>query len=283
MAAALALSACAAAPSPPPTTAAPTPAAVPAGMQWLYGSGEGAASSLQAYAAFRDYVVAAARNRPADSVVLAPGATLAAPAFVPCADKPSAVVLDVDETALQNLGAEYAEASRGGGYDQARWERWEQTGAGKVLPMPGAAEALAAARQAGVTVIFISNRMARYAPFTEAALNGAGLGPARHSETLFLKGDDGAGSAKDGRRAQVAAHYCVIAMAGDQLGDFSDLFNARDLGVADRRRAAAAFADKWGRGWFILSNPVYGPSLKGNLDDIFPADRRWTDPQEGSH
>jgi 5'-nucleotidase (lipoprotein e(P4) family) len=254
-------------------------------MQWLYGSGEGAAASLQAYAALRDHVLAASRHRPAESVVLAQGASLAKPSFVPCGDKPLAVVLDADETAIQNLGYEYDQAANDRPYDQPRWDRWERTGADKVLPMPGAADALNAVRAAGVAIIFISNRKAENAAYSEQALNGAGLGPVRHGETLFLQGDDASGSAKDGRRANVAEHHCVVAMAGDQLGDFSDLFNAKTLEVAERRRWAASppFAGKWGKGWFLLSNPVYGPSLKGGIDDIFPADRRWTDPQEGHH
>ena len=99
-----------------------------------------AASSIQAYHAFRDYVLAAARRRPRDSVVLAPGATLEAPRFLPCGRRPLAVVLDVDETALQNLGYEYDEALRGQRYDQERWNRWERTGANAVLPMPGAVD-----------------------------------------------------------------------------------------------------------------------------------------------
>jgi predicted secreted acid phosphatase len=73
-------------------------------------------------------------------------------------------------------------------------------------------------------------------------------------------------------------------MAGDQLGDFSDLFNIRGLTVPMRRRAAtgAPFADLWGNGWFVLSNPVYGSGLRGTIDDVFPADRRWSDPQGGN-
>ena len=60
------------------------------------------------------------------------GATLAAPRFVRCGRRPLAVVLDVDETALQNLGYEYDEALARTGYDQERWNRWEQTGANAV-------------------------------------------------------------------------------------------------------------------------------------------------------
>jgi hypothetical protein len=30
----------------------------------------------------------------------------------------------------------------------------------------------------------------------------------------------------------------------------------------------------------MLPNPVYGTGLKGGVDDIFPPDARWTDPEE---
>lgn len=283
--AAVALAGCANAQAPTP---APTPAPaprVPPAMQWLYGSGEGGASSLQAYHAFLAYVIAQAEARPRDSIVLAEGATLDDPAMVPCGDKPLAVVLDVDETALQNLGFEYDDAMhQGRAYDQERWNRWERTGADAVLAMPGAAAALQSMRNNGVTVIFNSNRLAANAAQTEAALDHAGLGPAVHGETLYLQNDVAPGSGKDPRRAAIAAHYCVIAMAGDQLGDFSDLFNARTLSVPDRRRYATSppFSALWGQGWFVLSNPVYGSGLRGNADEVFPADKRWPGPQGGN-
>jgi len=254
------------------------PPAVPPGMQWLYGSGEGGATSIQAYHAFRDYVLAAARHRPRRSVVLAEGSTLASPRFVPCGRRPLAVVLDADETVLQNIGYEYDDATHPGRpYDQQRWNEWERTGANAVLPIPGAVTALAAVRRAGVTVIFNSNRLAAHAETNEAALAGAGLGPASHGTTLWLQGDVAPGSAKDPRRAAISQRYCVIAMAGDQLGDFSDLFNVRTLSTPERRRLAitGAVANLWGNGWFILANPVYGTGLRGTIEDVFPADRRW--------
>jgi 5'-nucleotidase (lipoprotein e(P4) family) len=264
-------------------SAQPAPRSPPPAMQWMYGSGESAASSIQAYHAFRNYVVATARRRPVYSVVLAPGATLAAPRFLPCGRRPLAVVLDVDETALQNLGHGYDEAVRGRVYNQEIWNRYEETGQRAVLPMPGAVAALAAIRRAGVTVIFNSNRLSRYAAQTRAAIEGAGLGPAVHRRTLWLKGDIGTSSNKDPRRAEISRRYCVIAMAGDQLGDFSELFNADGVGVRPRRVAAGgAYARMWGNGWFMLSNPVYGPGLRGTFDDVFPADRRWSDPQGGN-
>ncbi|HWH22220.1 MAG TPA: HAD family acid phosphatase [Allosphingosinicella sp.] len=281
------LTGCVAAAPPVATAPAPAPAAaatgapmVPGGMQWLYGSGEGAVASIQTYRAFRDHALAAARNRPRDSVILASGATPAQPSFVPCGAKPLAVVLDVDETAILNIGYEYDEALKRRSYDPAIWDRWEKTGADKVLPLPGAVEALNAVRQAGIAVMFNTNRKAVNAAQTEAAINGVGLGPAKHRENLFLSGDDATGSEKDGRRARIADRYCVIAMAGDQLGDFSDHFNRKGLPVRERRMLASTgpIARLWGAGWFMFSNPVYGPSIRGGFDDVFPPETRWTDP-----
>ena len=110
---------------------------------------------------------------------------------------------------------------------------------------------------------------------TVATLKAAGLGDFTPGDNLFLRqGING----KDARRAAIAQRYCVVAMAGDQLGDFSDLFGAI-ASSADRRRAtdAGAIGEMWGNGWFVLPNPVYGTGLKGGFDEVFPADKRWVD------
>lgn len=255
----------------------------PAGMQYLYGSGEAAALSVQAYRALTQQVRINVDYRQsgssAISVALALGSTLDAPRFAECGAKPLAIVLDIDETALLNLGYEADEAERGLSYDDARWRRWEATGSGQVDAVPGAVDAIASARKAGVAVVFISNRSVGNAAATARALEGAGLGEAVPGETLFLR-QEGAGSGKDSRRAQVTDKYCVIGLIGDQLGDFSDLFSDPALTPAQRRTAAAGvqFAPLWGAGWFMLPNPVYGTGLKGGIADVFPANRRWTDP-----
>lgn len=251
-------------------------------MQYLYGSGEAAVLSRQAYGALSSFVAERMRSGQRGTrsgVVLAADATLAAPRFGNCDDRQPAVVLDVDETAVLNLGFEADQAVRGGGYDAARWSRWEKTGGDAVSPVPGAAEALRAVRALGVTVVFNSNRSAANARYTERTLERLGLGSARHGSTLFLSGDDPTGSRKDGRRAAIASRYCVIAMAGDQLGDFSDLFNS--IGDPVQRRAAAdrsPVAALWGDGWFMLPNPVYGSAIKGDMESVFPTAKRWHDP-----
>ena len=291
---ALALAGCATAPAAepvvayvPPTEAtattlppppAPKPPEVPGGMQWMYGAAEGAAASVQAYRAFEQYVRASVRNRPTRSVVLADGSSLAEPRFAECGRKPFAVILDADETAVQNQGLEHALAVRGVASDREVLNRWQTVPRTTGQPaMPGAPGALASLRKLGVTVIFNTNRDSGNAAATVTGLNAAGVGPAEHLKTLFLRGDVDGKSGKDGRRWHVAERYCVVAMAGDQMGDFTDLLNAQGLAPLERRRLASTgrIGDLWGNGWFLLSNPVYGPGLRGTIEEVFSPDNRW--------
>ncbi|APW73369.1 MAG: HAD family acid phosphatase [Sphingopyxis granuli] len=256
----------------------PTPASPPTGQQWLYGSAEGAVASAQVYRALAAYVRNAVLSAvPRRQLVLAEGSTPAAPRFDACGDKPPAAVFDADETLIWNIGAMRYMAEQHKDFDPAIWDQWEKTGAGKAIAMPGVVDALAAMRAAGVTIIVNTNRTAANAQGTEKALRAAGLGEFRHGETLFLMGDTPDGASKDGRRAQIAARWCVIAMGGDQLGDFAQAFNAPGLSVADRKTLATSspIAALWGQGWFLLSNPVYGPSIRGGFADIFPSDKQW--------
>jgi 5'-nucleotidase (lipoprotein e(P4) family) len=283
LAALLALSACATTRPAAPAATAAAPAGVPKIYQWLDGSGEAAALSRQAYGALTRYVLdrAAARKRgeAIEESVLADGATLEAVRWASCGAKPLAIVLDMDETAILNTGANYDSARRGDPpFDPVRWDAWETDGASFVDPVPGAVEAVATLRAAGVTPIFISNRQSRFAKQAAQALVAAGLGEARTGETMFLR-ETGATGGKDPRRAIASARFCVVAMAGDQLGDFSDLFNTKGLEPAARRALAAlpGVAARWGQGWFLLPNPAYGPGDAGTLEQVFPH-HRWPAP-----
>jgi hypothetical protein len=243
-------------------TAADSSSSAPPGLQFLYGSGEAAAISRQAYRALETYALAAAMTRPHDSVVMADGATLASPAFVPCANKPLAAVFDIDETVILNTGLVHARATGSAIGSPAGLA---------VQAVPGAIETLTALRRAGITPIYNTNRTTDMAERVIAMLRSVGLKAPVVGETLFLSGSDQMGANKDGRRWAIAAKYCVIAMAGDQLGDFTE--RLREIrSVADRRAATLApgIADKWGNGWFMLPNTAYGTALEGGIADVFP-------------
>ena len=260
----------------------PTVASPPTGQQWLYGSAEGTVASLQLFERMKRYVrYRASGPVSADDrqLLLAAGSTPDAPVFDRCGKKPPAAVFDADETLIWNVGAMRYMAEHGKVFDPTIWNDWEKTGAGKALAMPGAIDALNAIRDSGIAVVVNTNRSAANAKSTEDTLRAAGLGEFKHGETLYLMGDDSTGSSKDGRRAMIAAKYCVIAMAGDQLGDFSQAFNAKGISVAARKHLAThAISLLWGDGWFLFSNPVYGPSIRGGYEEIFTPETKW-EPQ----
>ena len=278
--AALLLGGCASAPAEVATTPAPPSAEAakpPVALQYLYGSPEAAVAVRATNARIADYGVGRIKQRPKDSVVLAPGATMDAPTFEPCGNKPFAAVFDADETLIWNLGPMRYFAEKGTAFDVKVWDQWEKTGAGKAAAMPGSVEMVNKLRAAGITVIANTNRSAANAKGSEDTLRAAGLGEFKHGETLFLMGDDAGGSSKDPRRATIASKYCVIILGGDQLGDFSQQFNVKDLLAAQRMALAtsAGAAALWDKGWFLVPNADYGPWEKLGWDDAFPSDKNW--------
>lgn len=252
-------------------------------VQFLYGSAEGAAITRQAFNALVNLAVERKTQReagrPLNQVVLAAGSTLERPAFEACGDKPLAAVFDVDETILLNIGFQYWDAQRPAseGFSFKAWDNWEKTGFNRVAPLPGALEAVKSLRDAGVTVIYNTNRTSANAEQSARALEFAGFGKPVPGRDLFTDAD-GSGK-KDARRAAITETYCVIALGGDQLGDFSDLFDPKPVNIVQRREltAAPAVTALWGQGWFVMPNPAYGKGVVGDLDTIFPDPAlRWT-------
>lgn len=264
-------------------TAPDAPQPIP-GQQWLYGSAEASVVMRQTWETISGFVEAAAASGPSYGVVLAAGSMPEQPSFLACEGKPLAAVFDADETLIWNLGSMGYFTRDGIGFDPGIWDDWERTGAGKAVPVPGALAGLERIRAAGVTVIVNTNRAAVNVPGTEETLRKAGIGEFTHGATLFLRGDAPDGSDKDGRRAMISDEYCVIALVGDQLGDIADLFNDTSLSVAERRALTdtPAVAGLWGNGWFVLPNPVYGPSIRGGFDDVFPPETLW-EPTPEAH
>ncbi len=209
-------------------------------------SAESAAASLQAYQSLWAYVERQVAARKAGeavrSVVLAEGASLDAPRYVPCDAKPLAILFDLDESAA-------------GSDPDARFRRWIGDGSDAVSAVPGAVEGVDALRREGVQAIFTSARRPSGNNAAAAMLAKLGFGELMPGKTLILRGGEPPISGDQVRRT-VASSYCVVAIVGDALGDFSDTFDAGD---AARRPAAATetmVAPLWGAGWFLLPNPV---------------------------
>ena len=189
-----------------------------------------------------------------------------------------AVILDIDETVLDNSPYQAQLIANGAEYNEATWAEWCRSKSARALP--GALEFAEAAAKRGVTVFYLSNRAQ---DLTEATLdNLRQLGfPIARGEDVFLglgtvvQGCEQNGTEKGCRRELIGRTHRVLLQVGDQIGDFVDVL----ANTADGRRSAVEPYAGWiGERWFVLPNPTYGswePALFNN-DWTQPADARRT-------
>lgn len=212
---------------------------------WIRSAAEYRASALQTYGAARRALDAALADK---TWVGAAEETSNDPS------QPPAIVLDLDETALNNIEFEERMIAQGKTYDAAIWKEW--TASASAEAVPGAAEFLAYAKSRGVTPFYISNRDADEEPGTRANLQKLGFPLDANLDTVLLRGEQTwKSSDKSARRTWVADHYRLLLLFGDDLNDFT---NARDKSKAERDAIVGQMESWWGTRWFILPNPMYG-------------------------
>ncbi len=165
--------------------------------------------------------------------------------------KPTAVVLDIDETVLDNSPFEAGLIADGDTYSDSAWYVWSSRVEAKALP--GAPEFISFAKQNGVEVFFISNRKEIEFATTLKNLEKAGM-PTDSANLLIRR--QGTGSCKDERREFVLSNYEIILYVGDNLGDYTSLFDGRDAGLA--LSLADSMQSDFGTRFIILPNPMYG-------------------------
>lgn len=182
------------------------------------------------------------------------------------AGKPPAIVLDLDETVLDNspfqariLEKALVDPTYGDDFDNQEWSRWvEQRSATAV---PGAVDFLATAARAGIAIYFITNRDEDAEPATLDNLRRLGI-PAT-AGTVLSQGR-GVSSDKRERRALVARTHRVVLLVGDDLNDF--VSGVRGVSREQRDAVATAHEAWFGTRWITLPNAMYG-SWWGTLGD----------------
>jgi 5'-nucleotidase (lipoprotein e(P4) family) len=172
-------------------------------------------------------------------------------------DLPPAVILDVDETVLDNSPYEARLVRTGREYDDFTWQQWCRRESAQALP--GALEFARFAVAHGVTVFYLSNRTVDLGPATLGNLRKAGF-PAE-GEGVFLglgallPGCEMIGTDKGCRRRIIARDHRVLMQFGDQVADFVDVVANTPEG---REREVKPYADWVGERWWLLPNPTYG-------------------------
>ena len=219
--------------APPATNPAPTPApapsagAAPPSIHWVRGSAEHRALFEQIYRG-------AGARLERDASALPRGGW--------------AVVMDADETVIDNSQYQLERARAGLGYSDSSWNDWARREAAPALP--GAAEFTSRVRALGGRVVIVTNRAEAVCDPTRANLRAVGI-----VADLVLCGSGD----KNPRFAAVARGSApstlpplrVVMWVGDNIQDFP--------GAGQQLRAAAdsAFA-RFGSAWIMLPNPMYG-------------------------
>lgn len=164
--------------------------------------------------------------------------------------RPMAVIVDIDETVLDNSPYQLHLVRRGQVYEQASWKAWTDSAVAR--PCPGALEFLHAAHKAGCEVFYITNRDVRERASTLKNLNDHGFPNADEAHLLLMDGN----SDKTDRRARVRATHEVVLLVGDQLRDFDERF--KDRSIDHGRNVVNALADSLSKYFVLLPNPMYG-------------------------
>jgi len=230
------------------------------GVRWAEFSAEYQAVSAQVYSVAR-------RDLPR---LLADPNWTALPGQTAFADKPPAIVLDVDETVVSN--ADYQETLAVAPY--SRFGHFDWMRSNKAVPVRGAAETIDAAHAAGVEVFFLTNRACEqfedadgdcpYEQVTIEDLREAGI-DTDPDHVLMAWEQPGWNKEKLNRREHIARTHRVIMLFGDDYGDFVHCTRNKPLAPcteaatrASRHAAVDTYAEYWGSGWYILPNPMHG-------------------------
>jgi 5'-nucleotidase (lipoprotein e(P4) family) len=162
------------------------------------------------------------------------------------------IVVDIDETVLDNSPYEAKCLIENVQYPE-NWDAWMNAATAKAVP--GALDFLNFARENGVEVFYISNRSQKYFNQTLQNLQRLKFPYSREDHVLLKRNDP----SKKSRRQTVAERTTVVLLLGDNLNDFSEIFEGSS--VQERASVTDRFSDKFGNRFIVLPNPMYGAWL----------------------
>ncbi|MCB0806245.1 MAG: 5'-nucleotidase, lipoprotein e(P4) family [Bacteroidales bacterium] len=163
--------------------------------------------------------------------------------------KPKAVIMDIDETVLDNSPYEAKCILDSVSYPTA-WDKWMYKADAK--PVPGALAFVKFVEEMGMQVYYVSNRKDKYRKETLQNLKDMKF-PFASDDHLLLKTDQ---SSKRERWDQVLQKNMVILMIGDNLNDFSEVFEKKT--VDGRFEVTDSLKSEFGKRFIVLPNAMYG-------------------------
>ena len=170
---------------------------------------------------------------------------------------PPAVILDIDETVLDNSAEQARLVLKSEAYSPQTWKAWVDKKL--ATPIPGALAFTKYAASKGVRVVYVTNRRAAELEATRANLEALGF-PLAKGEDPILTRDGGSGRWKDDsdkgeRRKVVAQKYRILLLVGDDFGDFLSGVKTDVKKLAELLQENVAWV---GARWIMLPNAMYG-------------------------
>ncbi|MGE8468131.1 MAG: 5'-nucleotidase, lipoprotein e(P4) family [Pseudomonas putida] len=169
---------------------------------------------------------------------------------------PPALIIDIDETLLDNVPLNARAILKDRPYAYEAWYQWVDRA--KAPALPGAVDFLQTAAQRGITPYYLTNREPGQEQATLENLRRAGF-PIDSSAQILTAGTaiggcQASGSDKTCRRHWVGTQARVLMQLGDSFGDFM-----ANTGSQQAQLDAARPYFAWlGERWFLLPNPTYG-------------------------
>ncbi|MBL7762322.1 MAG: 5'-nucleotidase, lipoprotein e(P4) family [Chitinophagaceae bacterium] len=164
--------------------------------------------------------------------------------------KPIAIVTDIDETVLDNSPYEAHRALQDSAYSDETWMEW--TAKVDCDTVPGALSFLKYASTKDVKVFYITNRLEAERNATLKDLQKWNFPDTQHDH-LFLKQST---SGKEQRRSIVSKDYEIVLLLGDNLSDFSAVFDKKPF--EERNARTMDNASLFGERFIVLPNAMYG-------------------------
>lgn len=161
------------------------------------------------------------------------------------------VILDADETVLDNSDYQRSRAAAGGRFDAISWNVWVMQGRAPALP--GAIPFTALVHQLGGRVVIVTNRDDSQCSITRANLAGDGiLADLVLCRTTTSDKNPRFESVQHGTAASGLPALAVLEWLGDNIQDFPMLDQSSRADDSD-----AAFS-RFGDSYFAFPNPMYG-------------------------
>ncbi|MYZ48213.1 5'-nucleotidase, lipoprotein e(P4) family [Rhizobiales bacterium L72] len=169
-------------------------------------------------------------------------------------DRPPAIIVDLDETVLDNNRYQASLVTRRTDFSSKEWTKYVND---KVTDaVIGAVDFAKYADAKGVKVFYVSNRTKEEEPATAENMAALGFPMGGNVDTILARGErPDWKSAKESRMKVVADGYRVLLVMGDNLADFTDKASGTR---AERNAVLEADMAHWGKDWIMFPNPEYG-------------------------